>query len=103
MGHVYMCYKSTVMVWDIEIMRKTPCGSCVYVLQVSEKTYRRACNQAMNSNFNQLSLRINDLYRGRHMKGCGTLFAVQRGTGLCVMILVYRICTSRPLFQCKVV
>ena len=63
-----MCYKSTVMVLDIEIMLKTPCGSCVYVLQVSEKTYRRACNQAMNSNFNQLSLRINDLYRGRHMK-----------------------------------
>ena len=26
----------------------------VYMLQVSRKTYRRACNQAMNSNFNQL-------------------------------------------------
>ena len=44
LGHVYMCYKS------------------------AKKTYRRACNQAMNSNFNQLSRRINDLYRGRHMK-----------------------------------
>ena len=44
LGHVYMCYKS------------------------AKKTYRRACNQAMNSNFNQPSRRMNDLYRGRHMK-----------------------------------
>ena len=41
---------------------------CIHVLKVSEKTYRRACNQPMNYNFNQLSRRINDLYRGRHMK-----------------------------------
>ena len=63
-------WSAAVMVWDMEIMRKTPCGSCVYVLQLSEKNHIgvRACNQAMNSNFNQLSRRINDLYRGRHMK-----------------------------------
>ena len=39
-----------------------------HVYKSAKKTHRRACNQAMNSNFNQLSRRINNLYRGRYMK-----------------------------------
>ena len=41
---------------------------CIRVTSQRKKTHRRACNQAMNSNFNQLSRRINNLYRGRHTK-----------------------------------
>ena len=59
----------TVMVWDMEIMRKNLCGSYMCeCVTIQRKKHRHACNQAMNSNFNQLSRRINDLYRGRHMK-----------------------------------
>ena len=70
-----------------------------HVYKSAKQTYRRACNQAMNYNFNQLSRRINNLYRGRHMKRLWNFIrSIQRGTNQC--ILVYRICTSISVQNC---